>query len=523
MDLKEGFIQHLEALIKEGEAILQSKGICKKPDTRNLAGQLSAITLFDDGVREMKQERFNRLRCSERMVFDYNSSRNWGEKIHICFLEYEGEDSHLTKYIKVHLGKNKIEKADVEQIISFLKNINSSEKSWSGNVSVQNGNGMMKSESVAVYGNSEKEGGMNRIILIGNGFDLAHGLQTGYTDFVNALWEGEKNRFIDSLNINRVMYQSSFIQIKCSHPAQLWHHITGRINLSGFSFFLYLEKAINDDNIFHGTNYKIDICWSNIFLHEISKNIRLKNWVDIEREYFLSLHECAQHKGDIKKLNDEFKQIKDALAIYLNSLPSSNINSIVAKHFSAINNIMSDENKAVSSNKKSSLLILNFNYTSLASLYLQNCFKENRETIKLIPIHGELGSNENPILFGYGDTTSTEYSLLQKQNIDNHGYLEYIKPLKHLQNTYYQQLLAYVESNEYEVHIMGHSCGISDKDILKMLFKRDNCLRIHIYYHNKDGDVSDHSEKIENISMCFEEDPSWQKKVIAFSESVPLS
>lgn len=26
---------------------------------------------------------------------------------------------------------------------------------------------------------------MNRIVLIGNGFDLAHGLPTGYVDFIN--------------------------------------------------------------------------------------------------------------------------------------------------------------------------------------------------------------------------------------------------------------------------------------------------------------------------------------------------
>ena len=26
---------------------------------------------------------------------------------------------------------------------------------------------------------------MNRLVLIGNGFDLAHGLKTSYTDFIN--------------------------------------------------------------------------------------------------------------------------------------------------------------------------------------------------------------------------------------------------------------------------------------------------------------------------------------------------
>lgn len=30
---------------------------------------------------------------------------------------------------------------------------------------------------------------MNRIILIGNGFDLAHGLKTSYRDFIDDYWK----------------------------------------------------------------------------------------------------------------------------------------------------------------------------------------------------------------------------------------------------------------------------------------------------------------------------------------------
>ena len=30
---------------------------------------------------------------------------------------------------------------------------------------------------------------MNRLVLIGNGFDLAHGLKTSYADFINWYWE----------------------------------------------------------------------------------------------------------------------------------------------------------------------------------------------------------------------------------------------------------------------------------------------------------------------------------------------
>jgi hypothetical protein len=45
---------------------------------------------------------------------------------------------------------------------------------------------------------------MNRIILIGNGFDLAHGLPTRYEDFIDDYWEGFMNYCIyqDRINIS---------------------------------------------------------------------------------------------------------------------------------------------------------------------------------------------------------------------------------------------------------------------------------------------------------------------------------
>ena len=37
---------------------------------------------------------------------------------------------------------------------------------------------------------------MNRIVLIGNGFDLAHGLNTRYEDFINWYWERRVDGFV---------------------------------------------------------------------------------------------------------------------------------------------------------------------------------------------------------------------------------------------------------------------------------------------------------------------------------------
>lgn len=35
---------------------------------------------------------------------------------------------------------------------------------------------------------------MNRLIIVGNGFDLAHGLKTKYSDFINWYWDGVRQK-----------------------------------------------------------------------------------------------------------------------------------------------------------------------------------------------------------------------------------------------------------------------------------------------------------------------------------------
>ena len=37
---------------------------------------------------------------------------------------------------------------------------------------------------------------MNRLVIIGNGFDMAHGLKTSYMDFINWYWDCRVNSFV---------------------------------------------------------------------------------------------------------------------------------------------------------------------------------------------------------------------------------------------------------------------------------------------------------------------------------------
>ena len=41
---------------------------------------------------------------------------------------------------------------------------------------------------------------MNRLVIIGNGFDIAHGLKTSYVDFINWYWEQRVDGFVGNIS-----------------------------------------------------------------------------------------------------------------------------------------------------------------------------------------------------------------------------------------------------------------------------------------------------------------------------------
>ena len=53
---------------------------------------------------------------------------------------------------------------------------------------------------------------MNRIILIGNGFDLAHGLKTSYKHFIDYYWENLSDE-LQSEKGKYMVYNDDFIHL----------------------------------------------------------------------------------------------------------------------------------------------------------------------------------------------------------------------------------------------------------------------------------------------------------------------
>ena len=361
----------------------------------------------------------------------------------------------------------------------------------------------------------ENKENVNKIILAGNGFDLAHGLKTGYKHFIDAFWVSERNKIINIFDMNRFIYDDEYITID-SPP------VPGFINrikqISGFSFIEELEYLLRKEPSMAGK--KFTLLYKNTFLRDISKKSYLKNWVDIEVEYYMALNKCREEKKGIEKLNKDFFMIQTELEKYLTT-QNNNIEMFTEMN-NLLNSIISPQNKDMTVNfdRDNNVLFLNFNYTNTIYFYAIDLQKYYKNKNLYIQIHGGLNNSKNRIIFGYGDEIDDNYRLIESEN--NNDYLENVKSIKYLETDNYQKLLTFIDSNEYEIYILGHSCGIADRTLLNTLFEHKNCLSVKVYYHKKNEDTDNYSDIIRNIPRNFKDKPLMRKVVLNKTACKPL-
>jgi hypothetical protein len=347
---------------------------------------------------------------------------------------------------------------------------------------------------------------MNRIILIGNGFDLAHGLLTSYTHFLDDYWRRKSDKIAKEPSSH---YEDADIRIDMSKGkpwTQCWNPSSKPIN----SYYDFKENM-----------YKVqEVCgnpWSffqynNKFLEKITGKSSLTNWVDIEEEYYTELKNCINGENNIDNLNQDFELIKNELRDYLRKINGK------LKDYTIDFPIGEIMEKIYSNSKQiDTILFLNFNYTATHKFYTGEydvAGYNNVDTIKTesIRIHGSLREAENnPIIFGYGNEQDDAH-----KQIENLGgnYLDNIKNINYLKTSNQKKMRDFIDSKVYEVFIMGHSCGMSDKTLLRTLFEHNNCLSIKPFYYVDKHEHNNYDDLVKNIYRIFT-DKSLMNKVVA--------
>jgi hypothetical protein len=173
--------------------------------------------------------------------------------------------------------------------------------------------------------------------------------------------------------------------------------------------------------------------------------------------------------------------------------------------------------------------LLNFNYTKTVINYRKENLPYHNEgdvfsypdgdgiKTELIHIHGELNKQENPIIFGYGDEQDEVHKEIEKRGGD---FLDNLKTINYTKAPNYKQLINYIESDKYQVLIMGHSCGLSDKTLLNTLFEHENCVSIKpcMFIWNDENGIqhNDYDKIVKNIYRCFSNNnkPLMRDKVV---------
>jgi len=412
---------------------------------------------------------------------------------------------------------------------------------------------------------------MNRLVLIGNGFDLAHDVKTSYKDFVKWYWMQRRNGFVyDHSNVSE--------DVLCK-----------LVNLEYDTWLMALMydmglKYAEEDEIYDyfAKNDKIKVDFTPFF-DRINKNIENKGWVDIENEYYELLKKYALEDEDetkVKELNEQLHFIQDKLIEYLALATQKEVKPIegiehaiyggfkpediaIARTDAIIDHVEGDMarsdkewkyklkccgfveyskySKAIREFRNSHkgalsekdlflcpfvyyypnhIMILNFNYTNIAELYNRTIeIADTKAKIPINYIHGTLDKPES-VIFGYGDEMDEKYKEIVKKN-DNQ-FLGNIKSIKYLEEDNYRNVLDFIESEPYQIIIMGHSCGNSDRTLLNTLFEHRNCVSIKPYYHKKEDGTDNYLELVQNISRNFTDMKLMRDRVVNKTYCEPL-
>ena len=366
---------------------------------------------------------------------------------------------------------------------------------------------------------------MNRILLIGNGFDLAHGLKTSYQDFIDDYWEKKKILITEELeetwDNDKVYYKyedETIIFISpCYIPSLPESVNTNKKGCKWFNILLSSKYSIT----INGYLITVSLEIKNIFLNIITNKSFLKNWVDIEAEYYSLLNECTKGKLNIDDLKKDFSYVKSALINYLQEQGIKRTMTL-SKVIDLLDSIISDAkiSNEIYDFTKNRILFLVFNYTNTEQYYLDYFKKVVNHSINCIHIHGELENKINPIIFGYGDEIDENYKHIE--NINDNRFLDNVKYINYLLTDNYKRLLNFINTYEYQVYIMGHSCGISDRTLLNKLFEHQNCKSIKAYYHHRDDGTDDYTNLVQNISRNFNDKSKMREIVVEKTSCIPL-
>ena len=345
---------------------------------------------------------------------------------------------------------------------------------------------------------------MNKILLVGNGFDLAHGLLTSYNDFLFLMKEwiffvlaykekkehGRFERYLvnaDNLDnqkiekLDEIIKGNSWVHYFCNCEAEIdgWidfekeiypvmelfefifqakHEMRGHGRKSGEAHILKTE--INPNLI------RVAKLWEKYICSKEKDTIYVK-------EEFASMQYGVLKKKILKSLKEEFDEFIYAFEIYLHEFVYKKEDIKLIKQ---IKNINAD-------------YVISFNYTLTEKLY--GISEKNTHHIHG-KIREDLEQGTSNMVLGVNEQ--------KDQNLDFIYFVKYFQRIQKRTGTNYKSFINRYSGGmreEYELHIYGHSLDVTDEDILKYVI--DGAKKVYIYRYSQE----DFESKVINLIALY--------------------
>lgn len=383
---------------------------------------------------------------------------------------------------------------------------------------------------------------MNRLVIIGNGFDLAHGLKTSYEDF---LLDYFHSGLLMAQKSDGFQFEDELIKVICHQVPvidggkNVWE-VTDTFDKLMNNPFIHWPPSKFEGSLHLAPLMALVESEKTFFTIEILSEffddlIEQKKWTDIEKHYFNFLwkkfSKSEYWESEIESLNEDFEYLQEKLVNYLKGLNDSflaekklekKLWSFICRCFEPIDeetyvnkfytndDSINELENGEGHRTPESVCFLNFNYTDLLVAYLEKHRLKNRAFH--YQIHGNV-NNTNSIVFGYGDDTHKNYDALE--NADDDELLKNMKAFYYPSNSTYGNLINFIEAESFEVYVIGHSIGLSDRVLLKTIFEADKCKAIRLFHR---GNENSHFKKRISLSRHFDNKIAMRKKIVDFNQ-----
>ena len=360
-----------------------------------------------------------------------------------------------------------------------------------------------------------------KILLIGNGFDLAHGLPTSYKDF------------LDFCKMVRELYTYPIIDNEYNQKKLIDWNTDKTIKSKLLECYENRKNCFEDkittqckelDELYDCIKENV---WINYFL-EREKSIG-ENWIDFESEISNVVQAIETLKGYIERDEDvlKIKDTKQQTIIYFLKIAKKSLQDVfnLKRIDGFIEDISIELDKLIRSleiyicefvneidiikeNDDIKTItpdyVLSFNYSNT----YERIYGQSKE-VTYDYIHGKADIENNV------DTCNLVLGIDEYLEDDKNDKLEFIAFKKFYQRIYkstdstymkwVEQIKKYPEVN-HNLFIFGHSLDKTDRDILKLLRCNDNVTTKIYYYRKNKNDKKELGKLIKNLVRIMGQD-----------------